>query len=92
MVMEPGVTLHWPGGAGPPPDVPKCGFRNEYPECQPKGSNLALFWSIVSTTDLPDCLSVASRLYNHHCCCDNCFMYGPHPHCSDWNSSIQVSA
>lgn len=26
--------IHWPGGKeGPPPDIPKCGFLGNSPEC-----------------------------------------------------------
>ncbi|XP_022253444.1 atrial natriuretic peptide receptor 1-like, partial [Limulus polyphemus] len=29
-----GVNIHWPGGKGPPPDAPYCGFFGENPQCQ----------------------------------------------------------
>ncbi|CAD7076674.1 unnamed protein product [Hermetia illucens] len=30
----PGKRIHWPGGReGPPPDIPKCGFLGNSPEC-----------------------------------------------------------
>lgn len=30
----PGQRIHWPGGKeAPPPDVPKCGFMENSPEC-----------------------------------------------------------
>ncbi|ELT91112.1 hypothetical protein CAPTEDRAFT_175370 [Capitella teleta] len=35
--LEPGISIQWPRGRGPPPDVPRCGFSNENPDCQPKG-------------------------------------------------------
>ena len=37
MVMQKGIEIRWPGGNGPPLDVPRCGFLNDAPECQPKG-------------------------------------------------------
>lgn len=34
----PGKRIHWPGGReGPPPDVPKCGFLDNSPDCQNNG-------------------------------------------------------
>ncbi|KAJ8937178.1 hypothetical protein NQ314_012015, partial [Rhamnusium bicolor] len=31
----PGKKIHWPGGReGPPPDVPKCGFMDNSPDCR----------------------------------------------------------
>lgn len=33
-----GKKIHWPGGSeGPPPDIPKCGFLGNAPECTTNG-------------------------------------------------------
>ncbi|XP_074469038.1 atrial natriuretic peptide receptor 1 [Sebastes fasciatus] len=32
LIMQGGRSFQWPGGA-PPPDVPKCGFKNDKPAC-----------------------------------------------------------
>ncbi|XP_041823045.1 atrial natriuretic peptide receptor 1 [Melanotaenia boesemani] len=32
LVMQKGLNFQWPGGS-PPPDVPKCGFKNDNPAC-----------------------------------------------------------
>lgn len=34
-----GKKIHWPGGReGPPPDIPKCGFMNNSPDCRNHGN------------------------------------------------------
>lgn len=36
-----GKKIHWPGGReGPPPDVPRCGFLGNAPECHGNGEFL----------------------------------------------------
>lgn len=37
--------IHWPGGRhGPPPDVPRCGFLGNAPECHRSGYGKYEFW------------------------------------------------
>ncbi|KAL5020199.1 hypothetical protein ScPMuIL_003091 [Solemya velum] len=33
-VVVPDVEIHWPNGNGPPPNMPKCGFKGDDPKCQ----------------------------------------------------------
>ncbi|XP_076308621.1 atrial natriuretic peptide receptor 1-like [Tachypleus tridentatus] len=35
-----GASVHWPGGKGPPPEVPYCGFFGENPQCRVRGTNV----------------------------------------------------
>lgn len=40
----PGQKIHWPGGREtPPPDMPKCGFMENNPECLNHGKYLSCF-------------------------------------------------
>lgn len=40
----PGKKIHWPGGReGPPPDIPKCGFMDNSPDCRNHGRYIKVY-------------------------------------------------
>lgn len=42
----PGQTIHWPGGKEePPPDIPKCGFLGNSPDCLNHGKIIFSFFT-----------------------------------------------
>ncbi|XP_055376635.1 atrial natriuretic peptide receptor 1 isoform X2 [Condylostylus longicornis] len=44
-----GKKIHWPGGReGPPPDIPKCGFLGNSPECH--GNEIVIIYATFAST------------------------------------------
>ncbi|XP_050297580.1 atrial natriuretic peptide receptor 1 isoform X1 [Anthonomus grandis grandis] len=40
-----GKRIHWPGGReGPPPDIPKCGYLDDNPECRDKEAYMVVIY------------------------------------------------
>ncbi|KAM8840640.1 atrial natriuretic peptide receptor 1 isoform 3-T3 [Spinachia spinachia] len=46
LIMQGGWSFQWPGGS-PPPDVPKCGFKNDKPACLARTVTMHQMVSIV---------------------------------------------
>uniref|UniRef100_A0AAQ4QV17 Guanylate cyclase n=1 Tax=Gasterosteus aculeatus aculeatus TaxID=481459 RepID=A0AAQ4QV17_GASAC len=46
LIMQGGRSFQWPGGS-PPPDVPKCGFKNDKPACLARTVTMHQMVSIV---------------------------------------------
>ncbi|CAG9763987.1 unnamed protein product [Ceutorhynchus assimilis] len=41
----PGKRIHWPGGReGPPPDIPKCGYLDDNPECRDREAYMLVIY------------------------------------------------
>ncbi|TDG95822.1 hypothetical protein EPR50_G00244950 [Perca flavescens] len=62
LVMQEGRSFQWPGGA-PPPDIPKCGFKNDEPACVARTVTMLQMVAIVISFVLVIIVTVTVFIY-----------------------------
>ncbi|KAF1382176.1 hypothetical protein PFLUV_G00161730 [Perca fluviatilis] len=62
LVMQEGRSFQWPGGA-PPPDIPKCGFKNDEPACVARTVTMLQMVAIVISFVLVIIVTVTIFIY-----------------------------